>query len=106
MLKLAGDVLVLVAAAAGGVGVAAYGLSARWWRSWPGRSLMLLGFALAASDTAVSLALWLGPDFPGRLWVRLVLFGISASAAVTFLVTVVTTQIRRRRTELEEEVAR
>lgn len=95
-MKLIGDLLVSAAALGGVLFVVTYATLAPWWRSWAGRSLMSLGFAIAAACSVVTIALW-WPDFPWRPWLRVVLYGLAALSTWVAFATVVTSQIRRRR---------
>lgn len=95
-MKLAGDLLVALAALGGVLFVATYGTLAPWWRSWAGRSLMALGFAIAAACSLVTVSLF-WPDFPGRPFTRVVLYGLAAVSTWVAFATVVTSQLRRRR---------
>lgn len=94
-MKFLGDVLVSLAALGGILFVTTYGTMAPWWRSWAGRSLMSLGFAIATACSLVTLALW-WPEMPWRPWLRIVLYGLAAGATWIAFGTVVVAQIRRR----------
>ncbi len=95
-MRLAGNILVSLAGLGGVLFVVTYGLMAPWWRSWAGRSLMSLGFAIAAACSLVTISLW-WPDIPWRPWLRIVLYGLAAAATWIAFATVVVSQIRRRR---------
>lgn len=52
-----------------------FGLRSRWWAYPEGRALMAKSASLAGITSLTVLYYLLGPDYPGREWVRLGVYG-------------------------------
>jgi|GEM_PF-7093499 len=80
--------------------VAMYFTKTHWWRSETGRAIMYLTVALLPMLLAASLLAWLGTDYPGREWLRLVSFvGISTASWGLFITA---WRVRRRAQQKEQ----
>lgn len=53
-----------------------YGLTTPWWRSMIGRALLTSSTALALLVDLSLLFQWLGPEYLGRAYVRVTVFGL------------------------------
>lgn len=60
---------------------------APWWKSGIGVMFAMLGSSIFFTDVVITLSLWLGPDYPARQIVRVLLYGYCA-VAITVLAVV------------------
>lgn len=90
-------VLIGTATAPAAAFVVAYGMTARWWRSLMGRGLFVQAAATSLVLSLVSGATFLGPDFPGRPYVRVVVYGLITVGLWAQLITYLVTVARVRR---------
>lgn len=66
-----------------------------WWKSSIGWMFMVMALGFVATDTAVLMSIFLGPEYPGREVVRIIAFGFSTLAS--FVLTVVYLREKRLR---------
>lgn len=71
-----GDVLLLTSVPALVLFVCMYFFRSRWRTLHVGRSLMYFALSLLLLVVVVSLGLWLGPNYPGREYIRLGAYGV------------------------------
>lgn len=71
-----GDWILLSSAPALALFVGFYYFGSPWRKLLVGRSLMYFAMSLLAIVCIVALSLWLGADYPGRAWVRLIGYGL------------------------------
>lgn len=76
---------------------AIYFVVAPWWESVTGRWLMLQSASLASVMALVVGATWLGPDYPGRPYLRIVVYGLLFGAFCLGCVVLIANQVRGRR---------
>jgi hypothetical protein len=67
-----GDIALLTSIPALGLFVGYYYFGSPWKKLLVGRSLMYFAVSLLIISVIVLLSLFLGPDYPGREWVRLI----------------------------------
>lgn len=96
-LKAIGDVALYVAAAAAIAMLLAYMLRSGWYRSRAGGAL--LSWMLASSGVLMfnAVSVYFMGDYPGRLWVRLVVYSTLAALNLRWLITIVQLQNATRR---------
>ena len=75
-LLIIGDVILLTSFPALALFVGFYFAKSPWRTLLVGRSLMYFALSLMLVVLTVSLSLWLGSDYPGREWVRLVAYAV------------------------------
>jgi hypothetical protein len=72
--KIIGDIGITVAFIVFSGHMILYAVTAPWWRSMTGRSVMALVAVLAAVLALSAGTLWFGVQWPARLWLRAVIF--------------------------------
>lgn len=80
-LYLIGNLLLLTAIPPANLFVVFYAWRSPWRELMAGRSLMYVFAALSATLDQIALSVWIGPDYPGRYPIRVILYG---AIAVTF----------------------
>ena len=80
-----------------------YALTARWYGTQLGRSLMWMGVSIAAILSLALATSFLGPDFPGRQVVRLIVFSLVASSMWPLFITYIVTVHKVRRKKINGE---
>lgn len=78
-----------------------YALTAKWGRSLMGRSLMLLSTSIGVIMTLVAATTFLGPDYPGRQYVRIAVYFLLVIMLWFQLISYIVT-VRRLRRDLRE----
>jgi hypothetical protein len=76
---------------------AIYFVAAPWWESGTGRWLMLQSSSLASVMALVDAATFFGPDYPGRPYLRIVVYGLLFVAFCLGVVVLIANQVRGRR---------
>lgn len=80
-----------------------YGLWSPWRLTIVGRSLMYVWVSLAVVLTMITASFWLG-EYPGRMWVRLVVYSSMPVAFAIFFRVLVHVQRGRLRGEIPSRV--
>lgn len=95
--------LTAVSAALAWTFVVRYGFWSPWRETVVGRSLMYVWVSLTVVLTLITLSFWFG-DYPGRFYVRLVVYSTLPLAFASFLRVLVQVQHGRHRTGTPETV--
>lgn len=82
IIYLSGDLILLTTIPALGLFVGFYYFKSPWRALLVGRSLMYFAVSLLTIVGIVALSVWLGPEYPGREWVRL--FGYTMVSVTTW----------------------
>lgn len=84
-----------------------YGLTTPWWRSLIGRALLVSSTALALLVDLALLFQWLGPEYLGRSYVRVTVFGLVCLGAWLKFAALVGMKIDSRRSRrIDRELSR
>lgn len=97
------QVLVAISAALAWSFVVTYGVRSPWRSTVVGRSLMYVWVSLAVIMTLITGSFWFG-EYPGRTFVRLVVYGTLPVALGKFLWVLVQVQRGRMRGEIPSRV--
>lgn len=95
-MKYVTTTLVFISWIASGIYVIAYGISARWWRTTVGRSMMALGAAIFAVSTLAGTSAIFGQDYTTRPVIRLGVWLVTAGVTVGLCSALYRAQLRKR----------
>lgn len=94
--KLAANIALLVVAAAVITFTLLYSFRSPWWNHRLGRIYWAKCVALSLVLAQISLAIWWDLEYPGRQYVRFVIYGLGAVIYIPMLVSLVREQNRSR----------
>jgi hypothetical protein len=95
MMEFATNGLVFISWIASAVYVVAYGVSAPWWRTTVGRSMMGLGVSILAVSSLATVSLIFGQDFSTRPIIRLFVWSITACITLGLCLALYRAQLRK-----------